>query len=124
MNSAPQFFRLPATPFFLVIVGGQAWKGVRFSGTASVFLERVQQRIADDPLIMRTRRQTAEHPSGMVKTWMGATHLTMKYPKNVATEMAQHVPACNMKRVMKILGGPAMRAALQARMAPAIPAAG
>ncbi|WP_172332169.1 transposase, partial [Mangrovicoccus sp. HB161399] len=69
-------------------------------------------------------RQTVEHPFGTIKAWMGATHFTMKRLKNVATEMALHVLAYNMKRVMKILGLPAMLAALQARTAAAIPAAG
>ncbi|WP_172332869.1 transposase, partial [Mangrovicoccus sp. HB161399] len=48
-------------------------------------LERVQQRIAGDPLVMRLRRQTVEHPFGTIKAWMGATHFTMKRLKNVAT---------------------------------------
>ena len=50
------------------------------------------------------RRQTAEHPFGTMKCWMGATHfLTKKLPK-VATEMALNVLAYNMKRVMAIIG--------------------
>ena len=35
---------------------------------------------------------------------MGATHFKMKTMKHVATEMALHVLAYNMKRVMAILG--------------------
>jgi hypothetical protein len=34
---------------------------------------------------------------------MGATHFQMKTLKNVSTEMALHVLAYNMKRVMRIL---------------------
>ena len=50
------------------------------------------------------RRQTAEHPFGTIKCWMGATHfLTKRLPK-VATEMALNVLAYNMKRVMAIIG--------------------
>ena len=53
---------------------------------------------------MGIRRQTAEHPFGTIKCWMGATHfLTKKLPK-VATEMALNVLAYNMKRVMAIVG--------------------
>jgi len=53
---------------------------------------------------MRQRRETVEHPFGTLKMRMGATHfLTKRLPK-VATEMALHVLAYNMKRVMKILG--------------------
>jgi hypothetical protein len=53
---------------------------------------------------MGVRRQTAEHPFGTIKCWMGATHfLTQKLPK-VSTEMALNVLGCNMKRVMAIAG--------------------
>jgi hypothetical protein len=53
---------------------------------------------------MRERRQTVEHPFGTIKSWMGATHFQMKTLKNVGTEMALHVLAYNMKRVISILG--------------------
>ena len=41
---------------------------------------------------------------GTIKAWMGATHFKMKRMENVATEMALHVLAYNMARVMAILG--------------------
>jgi transposase len=67
-------------------------------------LERVQYRLDHNPNAMGVRRQTAEHPFGTMKCWMGATHfLTKKLPK-VATEMALNVLAYNMKRVMTIVG--------------------
>ena len=50
------------------------------------------------------RSQTVEHPFGTIKAWMGATHFKMKTLKHVATEMALHVLAYNLKRVMAILG--------------------
>ncbi len=50
------------------------------------------------------RRQTVEHPFGTIKSWMGSTHFQMKTLKHVGTEMALHVLAYNMKRVMRILG--------------------
>jgi hypothetical protein len=53
---------------------------------------------------MRERRQTVEHPFSTIKSWMGATHFQMKTLKHVGTEMALHVLAYNMKRVMRILG--------------------
>jgi Transposase DDE domain len=53
---------------------------------------------------MRLRRQTVEHPFGTIKSWMGATHFQMKTLKNVGTEMALHVLAYNIKRVISILG--------------------
>jgi len=67
-------------------------------------LEAVQARLDRNPDKMRVRRQTVEHPFGTIKSWMGATHFQMKTLKNVSTEMALHVLAYNMKRVMSILG--------------------
>jgi hypothetical protein len=67
-------------------------------------LEAVQARLDLNPAKMRLRRQTVEHPFGTIKSWMGSTHFQMKTLKNVGTEMALHVLAYNMKRVMRILG--------------------
>jgi len=53
-----------------------------------------------------------EHPFGTIKSWMGATHFEMKTLKNVGTEMALHVLAYNMKRVMRILGVGGLMSAL------------
>jgi hypothetical protein len=51
-------------------------------------LEKVQDQLDHNPNAMGVRRQTAEHPFGTIKCWMGATHfLTKRLPK-VATEMA------------------------------------
>jgi Transposase DDE domain len=67
-------------------------------------LEKVQKRLDQNPDAMGVRRQTAEHPFGTIKCWMGATHfLTKKLPK-VATEVALNVLAYNMKWVMAIAG--------------------
>src|SRR6516162_942571 len=75
-------------------------------------LEKVQDRLDHNPNAMGVRRQTAEHPFGTIKCWMGATHfLTKRLPK-VATEMALNVLAYNMKRVMAILGVAGLREAL------------
>ena len=74
-------------------------------------LEAVQQRLDEHPEKMRQRRETVEHPFGTIKYWMGATHFQMKTLKRVGTEMALHVLAYNMKRVMAILGiGPLIAA--------------
>jgi transposase len=77
-------------------------------------LEKVQDRLDRNPDKMTVRRQTAEHPFGTIKTWMGATHfLTRTLPK-VATEMSLNVLAYNMKRVMTILGVGGLMDAMQA----------
>ncbi len=77
-------------------------------------LDEVQQRMDKNPDKMRVRRETAEHPFGTIKSWMGSTHFQMKTLKNVATEMALHVLAYNMKRVMAILGVRGLIAAIRA----------
>ena len=77
-------------------------------------LEKVQQRLDRNPDKMTLRRQTAEHPFGTMKAWMGATHFLMRTLPKVATEMALHVLAYNMKRVMKILGVGGLMEAIRA----------
>ncbi len=77
-------------------------------------LERVQQRLDQDPTQLAVRSMTVEHPYGTSKSWMGATHFKMRRLKNVATEMALHVLAYNMTRVMKIIGIPNLVAAMKA----------
>jgi len=67
-------------------------------------LEAVQRRLDEHPEKMRQRRETVEHPFGTIKAWMGATHFQMKTLKKVATEMALHVLAYNLKRVINIIG--------------------
>jgi transposase len=67
-------------------------------------VEAVERRLDENPERMHTRRNTVEHPFGTIKSWMGATHFQMKTLKKVGTEMALHVLAYNLKRVMNILG--------------------
>ena len=77
-------------------------------------LEAVQQRLDRNPNAMRQRRETAEHPFGTLKMRMGATHFLMKRLPKVATEMALHVLAYNLTRVMNIMGIQPLMAAIQA----------
>jgi transposase len=77
-------------------------------------LDAIQARLDTAPEIMAIRRQTAEHPFGTIKAWMGATHFQTKTLKNVSTEMSLHVLAYNLKRVIKILGMPALMEAMEA----------
>jgi transposase len=74
-------------------------------------LEAVQKRLDENPQAMRQRRETVEHPFGTMKARMGATHFLMKTLPCVSTEMALHVLAYNLTRVMNILGiGPVLAA--------------
>ena len=77
-------------------------------------LDAVQRRLDEHPEKMRQRRETVEHPFGTIKSWMGSTHFQMKTLKRVGTEMALHVLAYNLTRVMNILGARSLIAAIRA----------
>ena len=79
-------------------------------------LEAVQQRLDKNPQAMRQRRETAEHPFATLKMRMGATHFLMKRLPKVATEMALHVLAYNLTRVMSIIGVQRLVAAMRASL--------
>ncbi len=77
-------------------------------------LEAVQRRLDENPEAMRQRRETVEHPFGTIKDRMGATHFLMKTLPRVATEMALHVLAYNLTRVMNIMGTKPLMEAMRA----------
>jgi transposase len=77
-------------------------------------LDAMQERLDRQPDIMRVRRQTAEHPFGTLKLWMGASHFLTRTLQHVRTEMSLHVLAYNLKRMMRILGIGGMLKALAA----------
>jgi transposase len=77
-------------------------------------VDAVQARLDKNPDAMRTRRETVEHPFGTLKMRMGATHFLMKTLPKVATEMALHVLAYNLTRVMNIVGIKPFLAAIRA----------
>ena len=77
-------------------------------------IDAMQERLDRDPEKMRVRRQTAEHPFGTIKFWMGATHFLMRTLERVRTEMSLHVLAFNLKRLMQLLGIGGLLAAMRA----------
>jgi len=77
-------------------------------------VEAVQRRLDEHPEKMRERRETVEHPFGTIKARMGATHFLMKTLPRVASEMALHVLAYNLTRVMNIVGVRPLLAAMRA----------
>jgi transposase len=76
-------------------------------------LEAVQRRLDEHPEKMRQRRETVEHPFGTIKARMGATHFLMKTLPRVASEMALHVLAYNLTRLMNIMGIQPLMAAIR-----------
>ena len=77
-------------------------------------VDEMRDRLSRDPALMGLRRSTVEHPFGTIKAWMGATHFRMRTLKNVRTEMAFHVLAYNIKRVIKMIGVSGLLAAIPA----------
>jgi transposase len=77
-------------------------------------LETVQRRLDEHPEKMRMRRETVEHPFGTIKARMGATHFLTKTLPRVGAEMALHVLAYNLTRVMNIMGIEPLMAAIRA----------
>ena len=77
-------------------------------------MEAAQRRLDEHPEKMRLRRETVEHPFGTIKARMGATHFLMKTLPKVATEMALHVLAYNLTRVMTIMGAQPLLQAMRA----------
>jgi hypothetical protein len=63
---------------------------------------------------MRQRCETVEHPFGTMKMRMGATHFLTKRMPKVAAEMALHVLAYNLTRVMNIVGVQPLLVAMRA----------
>jgi transposase len=55
-----------------------------------------------------------EHPFGTIKARMGAAHFLMKTLPKTAAEMALHVLAYNLTRVMNIIGIKPLMAAIRA----------
>lgn len=77
-------------------------------------LDEMERRLDRSPGSMRIRRQTAEHPFGTIKSWMGATHFLTRTLKRVSTEMSLQVLAYNLKRVMNLLGIAELKMVLEA----------
>jgi Transposase DDE domain len=61
-------------------------------------LDAVQRRLDLNSGAMPQRREVVEHPFGTIKMHMGATHFLMKRLPKVASEMALHVLAYNLKQ--------------------------
>jgi len=77
-------------------------------------IEEMYVRMDESPGLMKTRRCTVEHPFGTIKAWMGSTHfLTRRFP-NVRAEMALNVLAYNIKRMINMIGVPALIAGITA----------
>jgi transposase len=74
--------------------------------------EAMHQRATADPMWMKHRRETAEHPFGTMKWLMAQPRFLIKGLRKAKAELALGVLNYNLKRVINILGVPALLQAL------------
>jgi len=70
-------------------------------------------RATADPVWMKQRRETAEHPFGTMKWLMAHPRFLIKGLRKAKAELALGVLCYNLKRVVNILGVPALLEALE-----------
>lgn len=75
--------------------------------------EAMHQRATADPAWMKRRREMVEHPFGTMKWLMGHPRFLVRGLKKASSELALGVLSYNLKRVINILGVPALLQALQ-----------
>ena len=88
---------LPALHHQTILHQGQ--RATNLPMGAERIIEVVQRRLDEHPEKMRQRRKRSSIP-GTVKARMGTTHFLMKTLPKVASEMALHVLAYNLTRVV------------------------
>ena len=67
-------------------------------------VDETRGHMSRDPALMGLRRSTVEHLFGTIKARMGATRFRMRWLNNVYPEMAFHVLAYNIKRMITLTG--------------------
>ena len=75
--------------------------------------EAMHRRASADPIWMKQRRETAEHPFGTVKWLMAHPRFLLRGLKKAKAELALGVLSYNLKRVINILGVPTLLQALE-----------
>lgn len=75
--------------------------------------EAMHRRAINNPIWMTQRRELAEHPFGTMKWLMGMPRFLVRGLKKAKAELALGVLSYNLKRVINILGVPALLQALQ-----------
>ena len=75
-------------------------------------LDRMAERLAARPEILRVRRETVEHPFGSIKQWMNQGYFLMRGLEKVRAEFSLTALAYNFTRTVNLVGIPKMLAAL------------
>lgn len=74
--------------------------------------ERMFQRVALQPELLRLRKELVEHPFGTIKRWMRQDHFLTRGKEKVSGETSLTFLAYNLKRVINIVGVEKLIAAL------------
>ncbi|HXI11764.1 MAG TPA: transposase [Thermoanaerobaculia bacterium] len=69
-------------------------------------------RVDANPELMRRRKAIVEHPFGTIKRWMNQSYFLMRGLDNVRAEFSLSALAYNLKRVLAIVGVPALLEAI------------
>ncbi len=69
------------------------------------------ERLADRPGVLHRRRESAEHPFGSIKHWMGHGGFLMRRLENVRGEFSLTALAYNIRRATTLVGIPELIAA-------------
>lgn len=75
--------------------------------------EAMHRRTLEDPSLMKRRRELVEHPFGIMKWMLGSPRFLVRGLRKARAELALAVLGFNLKRVIAILGVPALLAALR-----------
>ena len=75
-------------------------------------LDRMAERLAARPELLRVRRETVEHPFGSIKQWMNQGYFLMRGLEKVRAEFSLTALAYNFTRTANLVGIPKMLAAL------------
>ena len=76
-------------------------------------LDRMAERLADRPGVLHRRRESAEHPFGSIKHWMGHGGFLMRRLENVRGELSLTALAYNIRRATTLVGIPELIAAVR-----------
>ncbi len=84
----------------------------RWEGEA--VLDRVAIRLAARPGILDIRRETVEHPFGSIKQWMNQGAFLMRGLDKARAKFSLTALACNLRRVINLVGVQGLIQAVQA----------
>ncbi|MEZ0085212.1 IS1182 family transposase [Bradyrhizobium japonicum] len=77
-------------------------------------LDRMAERVSENPEILSRRREIVEHPFGTIKQWMNQGAFLMRGLEHVRAEFSLTALVYNLRRALNILGTKALLAAVRA----------